>query len=73
MLFAGITLVVYPMSCAICGQETCDGACTPAVPPEERLRQAIKRAGQRSPGDTLPDYEDEDEETAAADLDAGEH
>ena len=60
------------MSCAVCGQETCDGACASDSAPEERLRQAIKAAEHRSPGDTLPDYEDEDEETAAADLDAGE-
>jgi hypothetical protein len=60
------------MSCVVCGQKTCDGACASAIPPEERLRQAIKKAEQRSPRDTLPDYEDEDEETAAADLDLGE-
>jgi hypothetical protein len=71
-LFAGITPVVYPSSCAVCGQETCNGTCASAIAPEDRLRQAIKKAAQRAPGDTLPDYEDEDEETAAADLDAGE-
>jgi hypothetical protein len=60
------------MSCAVCGQEACDGACSSAIAPEERLRQAIKKAAQRSPGDTLPDYDDEDEETGAADLDAEE-
>jgi hypothetical protein len=60
------------MSCTVCGQETCNGTCASAVTPEERLRQAIKKAGQRSPGDTLPDYDDEEEETAEADLDPGE-
>jgi hypothetical protein len=67
-LFAGITLLVYPMSCTVCGQETCNGSCASAVSPEERLRQGIKKAGQRAPGDTLPDYDDEDEDTVEADL-----
>jgi hypothetical protein len=60
------------MSCAVCGQKTCDGTCASTISSEERLRQALERAEQRSPGDTLPDYDDEDEETAAADLDPGE-
>lgn len=53
------------MRCAVCGLENCDGSCAPAGSSPERLRQAALEAAERrqreSPGDTLPDYEDEDE------------
>ena len=74
--FADITLVVYPMSCAVCGFETCAGTCTQRPQsPEQRVREAaLKKAEQLSPGDTLPDYEDEgdgdeDDDASEADLD----
>lgn len=61
------------MSCAVCGQNTCDGGCAPPpASPEGSQRQAlIKKAGQRSPRDTLPDYDDPEEQADEADLDAG--
>ena len=68
------------MSCAVCGLETCGGTCSqPPVSPEQRVREAaLKKAEQLSPGDTLPDYEDEDEDVTEdedasdADLDPSE-
>lgn len=65
------------MSCAVCGLETCEGACAqPLQSPEQRLRQGLKKAEQLSPGDTLPDYEDDEDEdeddTADADVEPGE-
>ena len=73
-LLAGITLTVYPTSCSACGHETCDGGCVPQPAwHEERLGAAASRkAAQRSPRDTLPDYDDPEEDAAEADLDASQ-
>lgn len=53
------------MSCSACGLEDCDGSCVPQQSPQDRLREAALKAAERrqrlAPGDTLPDYEDEDE------------
>jgi hypothetical protein len=53
------------MSCSACGLESCDGSCTPQRSQQDRLREATLKEAERrqrlSPGDTLPDYDDEDE------------
>jgi hypothetical protein len=57
---------VSDMSCRVCGLENCDGSCLSAQSSHDRLRQAALEVAERrhrqSPGDTLPDYEDEDED-----------
>lgn len=66
-----------PMSCAVCGRDECDGTCATPRSPAPSVRDVALRAAERrqarSPGDTLPDYEDEDgdeDEDDALDEDA---